>query len=172
MLERTRVSSVIRSHPQSVVALFALALTGCAIERPFEGPGIEDGALKEPREGTYIVSTTRIALADTNEAGDAFATHMENLQKALPDHEGVVGWSFSFVPFTNDEYRTLAIWESEEAMLAWVLSDVHTTAMADFAEHGYAEAGETTAWEATADELPPTWAEARERLDEQGRSAY
>jgi len=149
-----------------------LLFAACAIEQPFEGPGIEDGALKDPREGAYLVSTTRIALADTNEAGEAFSSHMEKLQAALPDQPGVVGWSFAFTPFTNDEYRTLAIWESEEAMLAWVVSDVHAAAMGDFAEHGYAEAGETTTWEASADELPPTWEQAREHLAEHGRSAY
>jgi heme-degrading monooxygenase HmoA len=146
-------------------ACFELAL-------PFEGAGFEGGGkLKDDvPEGTYLVSTTWIDLKDTDEAQRRFDALMEPLREQLKTQPGLVGYSLAFKPFSNADYRTLTIWESEEAMLQWVVSDDHVAAIAESGDIG--ADGAVTTWTATRAELPPTFDEARARLDEDGRKLY
>jgi heme-degrading monooxygenase HmoA len=157
----------------SLAALSLAALTNaCAIEQPFNGPGMENGAVKDPHDGDYFASTTHLRLKDVDDAGEAFDRHMKAIQEALQTQPGLVGFSLSFVPFNNDEYRTLSVWESEEAMLGWVTSDVHFAAIEEFVDRDLQDGGSVHAWPVKAAEVPPTWADARERLSKDGRAAY
>lgn len=154
----------------SLILVPTFLTTGCALEQPFSGPGYDNGALTTDAAGPFIVVATHLDVKDDADADAAFSAHMEALQKALPEQPGLVGSALSGVPLSNDEQRTLSAWESEEAMLAWVVSDVHAKAMQDMATRS--EGGRTVSWTLTRDEMPPTWEDARKRLDEDGREAY
>lgn len=148
-------------------------LSGCDFAAPFEGPGYVPGeGLTTDAPGPFVVSTTWLVVKDGDGNQQAFDGHMEKLGKALETQEGLVGKSLS-LPLGVVGYRTLSVWESEEAVLDWVVSDVHSAAMSDMADR--AADGAVTSWSMTRAELeeaPPSWDDARARLDEDGRSVY
>jgi heme-degrading monooxygenase HmoA len=171
MLHRSSVVFVAKAIATSVLALSGLA--GCALEMPFEGPGyvLGEGLVGEPRD-SYIAATTDLILGDDPGAQAAFDTHVAAMKEAIIDQPGFVGMSLGTVIFGNSQ-RTLTVWESEEAMLAWVVSDTHIAAMEAFAADGMADpASKVAQWTLTADEMPPTWAQAREHIEAEGREVY
>ena len=95
---------------------------------PLQGPGIdpETGAIVGPPQDTYLVhSTLGVVTPETAAALDAMT--QEVIAQAMTS-EGAIGFSFSLDE--NCGYaRTLGIWESEEAMLAFVVSGKHAEAM-------------------------------------------
>jgi heme-degrading monooxygenase HmoA len=170
MLHRSSVV-VVRVFATALVGL--AGLSGCALEQPFEGPGyvLGEGLVGEPRD-TYIAATTDLILGDAPGAQAAFDTHVAAMKEAIVDQPGFVGMSLGTVIFGNSQ-RTLTVWESEEAMLAWVVSDTHAAAMEAFAADGMADpASKVAQWTLTADEMPPTWAQAREHIEAGGREVY
>lgn len=142
---------------------------------PFEGPGYTqaDGlTLDLPGDQSLIVATTYLPIRDGDEANDLFQRHMEELNAALEaGPEGLVGYSLGQSLVAN-EVRTLSVWTSYEAMYGFVLGDAHAAAMEDGARIEVEGAARVAQWETTAAELPPSWPEARERVETEGRNAY
>ncbi len=166
--------NVLRTLASVVVttALTTLA-AGCEIEQPFEGPGydLSDG-LTSDAPGPFVVATTRLVIDDGDGDQQAFDGPMAKLTEALKTQPGLVGKSLGFGIGVSG-YRTLSVWESEEAVLGWVTSEVHSAAMSEMAER--VKDGATLSWTMTRDELeaaPPSWADAKARLDADGRTAY
>jgi quinol monooxygenase YgiN len=95
---------------------------------PLEGPGIdpETGAIVGTPQDTYLLHTTLAVI--TPETAQALQALSEEVIAQAMTSEGAIGFSFSFDP-TCGFARTLGIWESEEAMLAFVVSGKHAEAM-------------------------------------------
>ncbi len=167
-----------------VLSTAALGLAACEfatpdgwIRSPFEGPAytMDDGLVGDfADDHTFVAATTYLPLLDTPEAQAAFDDKMVAIQELLDAKpEGLVGVSFSQAMVGKHRYRTLTVWESYDAMYAFVMSDAHAAAMAsmsDIAEPGEAR---TVAWEINADQVPPTWDDAVARVgDDQNATAY
>ena len=150
---------------KSVVILFALITSSaCELAQPFQGPGYDlSKGLTTKAEGPYTASSTLLALKDGDVAQKAFDDHMKILQETLKTQPGLIGYSLSTVIGSNKEYRTLAVWESEDDMLAYVTGEDHTAAMQDMVDK--AESGKVTSWTITRAEMPPTWDDAKKHID-------
>lgn len=162
----------------AVLALATLtvlvAASGCFLEQPFEGPGftLEDG-LTTDAEGPFTASTTSLVLADGDEPKRTFDKHMAVLGEKIKTQPGLIGVSLA-LPIGTEGYRTLTVWESEEAMIQWVVSDEHSAAMDEMADKAK-EGSAVTSWSMERDELAagaPSWEDARKRLDDEGRPVY
>jgi heme-degrading monooxygenase HmoA len=156
------------------LATIALAASGCYLEQPFEGPGysLGDGILTDA-EGPFVASTTMLILADGDLPKQTFDKHMAVLSEKIKTQPGLIGVSLA-LPIGSEGYRTLTVWENEEAMLGWVISDEHGAAMDEMADKSK-EGSAVTSWVMERDELeagPPSWEDARKRLDDTGRSVY
>lgn len=122
--------------------------------QPLTGPGIDPmtGTLRGPMQATYVLHTTQI-LAKPEQL-DAFFQLSGAVIEQLLQSEGLVGFALAQEPNCGFS-RTMGVWESEQAMLAFVGSEAHAQAMAHTTELSIT--GRTTAWTATADEMPLTW---------------
>jgi heme-degrading monooxygenase HmoA len=151
------------------LTLFVTA--GCELAQPFEGPAFEGGGrLKaDVPDGTYIVSSTVISIKDDEASQKRFQELADQLFAAIGTQPGLLGWSRSLI-IGGNEYRTLTIWQDEEAMLGWVTSDLHSQAMAEGPD--FSSGGAVVSWAATKAELPPTFDEAKRRLEAEGREVY
>ena len=116
---------------------------------PLGGPGFdpETGILGTP-QATYLVATTQIYVRPEKVA--AFFTAAGDVLETLGASEGMLAFGIGSSEACGDS-RTLSIWSSEEAMLSFVASDAHASAMMRATELGFT--GRTTHWEATAEEL-------------------
>lgn len=154
-----------------VVVVGCVAAAGCELAQPFQGPGYSlSSGLTSTAPGPFVVATTLLEVKDDAEARAAFDGFMAPMTEALPTAPGLVGSSLATGP---DGYRTLSVWESEDAMLGWVVSSVHADAMGGMVQH--VDGGATASWTMTREELlagPPSWDDAKARLDGEGASAY
>lgn len=125
--------------------------------QPLTGPGIDPmtGTLLEPMQDTYVLHTTQILVKP--EELDAFLQLSGGVIEQLLQTEGLVGFALAQEPNCGFS-RTMGVWESEQAMLAFVGSGAHAQAMVRTTEVSIT--GRTTAWTATAAEMPLTWEQA------------
>jgi heme-degrading monooxygenase HmoA len=148
--------------------------TGCYLEQPFEGPGFSLGdGITTDAEGPFTASTTSLILADGDEPKQVFDKHMAVLGEKIKTQPGLIGFSLA-LPIGSEGYRTLTVWESEDAMLEWVVSDEHLAAMDEMADKAK-EGSAVTSWKMERAELeagPPSWEDARKRLEDTGRTVY
>lgn len=159
----------LRFAPAALALCLAPLAAGCEIAEPFEGPGyvLGDGLVDPKPDGTYVVAATHLVVDP--DARAEFEAQVGRVLDVLEASDGYVGRSLRRQT-VGDEYWTLTVWESEDAMYAFVGSDVHVEAMSRAAEFG--RAGEVVRWEAPAARIPPSWDEVLERLQTDGRSAY
>jgi quinol monooxygenase YgiN len=175
-------------HPLPRLALSAtllaasFAAAGCDIvtgdgwiRQPFAGPGYsQESGLSEDidPDADLLVGTTLLYVGDDGEAQPLFDEHMVALQKALDDGpEGMVGYSFSQSLFDN-VYRTVSVWESQEALFAFVFSEAHLAAMNDVDAIAQPDVdSKVHDYTMKASELPPKWDDVIQRLDDDGRVA-
>src|SRR5688572_32972024 len=122
----------------SILAVVVASSACLEIGAPFEGPAFENGGqLKaDVPDGTYLVSSTWLDVKNTPEAEAKFTELMNPLQEQLKTQPGLLGYSLQLQLFSNAGYRTLTIWENEEAMLNYVVSENHANAMAAADEVG------------------------------------
>lgn len=158
----------------TLTTTFMLAASGCYLEQPFEGPGysLSDGILTDA-EGPFVASSTNLILADGDAPKQAFDKHMAVLSEKIKTQPGLIGVSLA-LPIGTEGYRTLTVWENEEAVLAWVTSDEHSAAMAEMADKAK-EGSAVTSWSMERAELeagPPSWEDARKRVEDTGRTIY
>ncbi|MCB9743129.1 MAG: hypothetical protein H6740_11055 [Alphaproteobacteria bacterium] len=146
------------------IPLAALAACSPVQESPFEGPGYSaEQGLIEPQE-RYLVALTWLHVVNRPGPGSRFG----ELATAVGEHlyvnepEGWVGASFRSEG--RLEQYTMTAWRSEQAMLEFVVSEPHATAMSEFWE--VAEYGKTAILELPAEDVPLSWDEALSVLDE------
>lgn len=130
----------------------------------FMGPAFdpETGALLAPLPLPHIVATT-VGWHTPEQRGPLDEQTTPVIMDVFT-HEGLLGASFG-VSDACGSARTLTLWRDEAARMKFVFGAVHSNAIKNGLQH--TRGSETTHWtEATSDQ-PPTWAQARARLDEQ-----
>ena len=166
------------------VASIALAVSvsaGCEIlspngdvAQPFQGPGFtEDGLTATvPESGVFVVGATRLVVADGDEPIELFNERMNAIGAALDaGPPGLVGYSTRQNLFSRDGYRTVSVWESQDALWAFVLGDAHFAAIEDADRIG-AEGSKVVQFTLPPEELPPRWDMVIEKTDTDGHIAY
>lgn len=164
---------------RATLGLLALStLSACAytedgwVFQPFQGPGytLEEGlVLETDADTTYIAAATYLPVARDQVSlfDDRMAPIIDEME-AGP--EGLVGYSLG-QKMVGKEYRTLTVWEDEEAMVQWAMSEHHLAAIGDA---GRIRDPDKTplivVWEVSPDALPVDWAEVMERTDSDGES--
>lgn len=128
---------------------------GCELAQPFS-------VAAEP-EGEFIAAATHLRMSEGGD-GALFDEHVNNIVTSLEDTPGYLGHSLRTVVGGRDNW-TLTAWESEEAMVSFMLGEIHSAAMADAGEFDDGT-GNTTHWTLAADAFPPTWEDADSRLGE------
>jgi len=144
------------------------------VSQPFEGPGFTlDAGLtaQVPDSGVFVVGATRLVVADGDEPMSLFNERMPDIAAAIEAAPpGLVGYSLRQNLFSR-EYRTVSVWESQDAMWAFVLSDAHFAAIED-ADRIQAEGSRVVQFTVSPEELPPRWDMVIEKTDTDGRSSY
>ncbi|MEZ4322220.1 MAG: hypothetical protein R3F61_32405 [Myxococcota bacterium] len=147
--------------------LLALAV-GCAPsieEGAFEGPGFdsETGELTVGGD-ELLVALTHLQVKNAPGPGGRFGDHAQGIGEWLytEEPEGWVGAAFRNEGRLN--WWTMTVWESEEAMLAFVTSDIHGAAMADLTDISVG-AESRSDWMPRED-LPLAWTDALDHLRE------
>ncbi|MEO0601823.1 MAG: antibiotic biosynthesis monooxygenase [Myxococcota bacterium] len=142
----------------SLVTLFAWA---CVASGPFSGPGFQDGALVNEADGPYFAVATRAIIASGQRS--AFNEHVGRIRDQLEETEGCIGYELrGRVP--GREVWTLTVWESEDAMLAFMTSGAHAEAMRTATE--LVAEFDSAAFEVEEDDLPVAWDRVEEALAE------
>lgn len=130
------------------------------ITLPHTGPGV-DPSTGKVAPGSYHVSTTYLALRPGKEplAGELAGPVIESIF-GMPGLVAVAASRSS----SCAALRTLTVWQTEEAMFAFVASPAHVRAMAQTAEVSRGTSN-TIAWSGSAESA--TWDEAAKRLGEE-----
>jgi quinol monooxygenase YgiN len=130
--------------------------------QPLAGTGYDpEQGLLEPRQGTYVASTTFLILDP--EQTQRFQELVGAIMADLQTREGLVALSLGTSQKCGTA-RTMTLWKSQEAMMEFVFSPAHTAAMAEANVVGLN--GATTSWEVAADEVPMSWELARTKIAE------
>lgn len=137
-----------------VDALYDCVESDFQVLQPLMGPGIDPmtGTLLPPMQETYLLHTTQIMVKP--EKLEEFLALNVPIFEQLQATEGLLGFSLATEPNCGFS-RTMGVWTSEQAMLAFVTSGAHLQAMAQTTEVSLT--GRTTSWTVSADEMPLTW---------------
>lgn len=124
------------------------------VEIPLQGPGwdADNESLVGTSQDTYIVHTTQLLVKP--EQMTAFDELSDDITAQLMQTPGVIAVGFAFEPSCGF-FRTTGIWESQEAMMNFVVSGAHLEAIKAYRE--VAITGRTTHFEVAATELPVAW---------------
>ncbi len=124
---------------------------------PFAGPGFSpDTGLIGTAQDSYVASTTFIIV--NSEDQDRFLQLAGAVIETMGDMPGLVGYSLGASEKCGTS-RTLTVWESEQAMFDFVVSDAHAAAMSQ--AESISEIGVVTHWDVSSDNVPPPWDEAK-----------
>lgn len=128
---------------------------------PLAGPGYDpETGLIDPQD-EYVAHTTQLLVAPEGMA--MFEEDIERILAQLMVTPGLVAVSFASEP-TCGFVRTLGIWRSQEAMVAFVTSGAHADAMSN--GMSYTITGRTTHWTVSSEEVPVPWEVAVERISD------
>jgi len=142
-------------------ALALATLVACTPSSPLQGPGVDnDGALRTDAEGPFLVVATHTKVAKGERK--LFDDHVEAIDAQLPAQDGFVASSLR-ARMPGKERWTMTVWESEEALLDFVVSGAHARAMGDSAV--VLQGLFTAQWTVDRGDWPPTWDEALAELD-------
>jgi heme-degrading monooxygenase HmoA len=157
-------------EPVDIEALYACEEVAFGEARPLSGTNFDlsqGGFLTEPTQQTFVVHATQIYVPP--DQSDRFFELTGPMFGTLPEFPGNVAWTVG-----GDDTclvnRTMGIWESEEALYAFVGSPEHAAAMAETTTVSYT--GRTTHWTVTKEEAEAlSWDVARAKLAEVEPSA-
>ena len=151
----------------SIAALSLLALGGCAIATPFEGPGFdrEKGVTLEGPDRVVVAITKAVLQGDSSERS-GFWTNVRRVEASLESRQGLIGYSLRRQLFGSTAW-TMTVWIDEASLDAFVGSSVHQTAIEQslpaLSQTGFAR------FEMERDDIPLPWDRAVEILEEDGR---
>ncbi len=129
----------------------------------FSGPGWDGTTkrpIKEPRP-TYTIATTVFAYHRDEKRKAEFEATLSRFVEAAKLSPGLVGYQIARSAKCGYA-RTISVWETEDAMMGFVLSGAHSDAMTKVRDVGID--GRTIHWEGPAKELPLSWPAARAKL--------
>lgn len=151
------------SAPQADPEVFECEEADLQLVRPLSGPGFdEEGAMIDPQQATYVVSTT-VAYATEEQQSDFFAV-LGPVMQQLDGTEGLLGYALASGEACGS-YRTISVWESDEAMFAFVVAGAHAVAMEE--APNVSVGAKVIHWSATPEEIAElTFESAMPRLEE------
>lgn len=102
---------------------------------PLSGAGVDSktGTLAPPKSGSYIVSTTYLALKPGAETGQRFGALMGPIMARLKMQRGLAALTFATSEKCSTA-RTLSVWEDAESMYDFVASPAHMSAISSVGE--------------------------------------
>lgn len=115
----------------------------------------------QPDEG-LVVMASRFRLSSTRAVPGFFVASMR-IHRQARQSPGAVGLALDARPLART-FLTLSAWRDRTSLMSFVGNQPHKTAMARFRKH-MAEAT-FQFWTVRADELPLSWEQAQERLDD------
>lgn len=148
--------------------VLGVGLGGCAFSTPFKGPGYARGiGVTLPGEGPVVVALSRANLKPGSAGRALFWEHTSRVNATLDSQSGLVGYSLRRT-LDGATGWTMTVWRDEEALRAFMRSEVHRTAItsatvslntATFARFTRPRAS-----------VPPTWDDALVILERDGYS--
>ena len=153
-----------------VAVASTLALGGCVLATPFEGPGFSKRAgPASDLEGPLVASVTYAVISDEGDNRQVFFDYVEKVEDILVTQPGLVGYSRR-ADFLGNEAWTLTVWRDRESLLAFVNGQEHRRAVKQawdtFDDAKFARL------EVQPDELPIQWERALAALETNGRAYY
>ena len=147
-----------------------VALGGCVLATPFEGPGFSKrGGPAPDLEGPLVASVTYAVISDEGDNRKVFFDYVEKVEAALVDQPGLVAYSRR-ADFLGNEAWTLTVWRDRESLQAFVNGGEHRRALKEawdtFDDAKFARL------EVQPDELPLSWDRALAALETNGRHYY
>lgn len=140
-------------------------------EVPLAGPGFaEDSGAFLGEAARYLVGLTHLQVKNQPGPGGRFGEHADAVGNHLfeEEPEGWLGAGFRNVG--RLQWWTMTVWEDEDALLQFVVSEPHLSAMVDIDEVS-AGAVSRSLW-LDRDQLPLAWPDALELLAEAQDSTY
>lgn len=131
---------------------------------PLAGPGVDSatGQLAAPPASGYVASTTYLRLRAEPEAQQKFGELMAPISMQLMTQPGLVAMQLAGSDGCGTA-RTLTVWESEEAMMGFVLSDAHGAAIQAVGD--VSRGGSVTMHWTAMDATEASWESAAKRLE-------
>jgi len=160
-------------HTNPALSLLPVLLVACGPrveEGELEGPGVDEEGRITVDADELLVGLTHLQVKNAPKPGKRFGELAEAIGNHLFDTEpeGWVGAAFRNEGRLN--WWTMTVWESEEALMDFVVSEPHVTAMAEMGD--ISVGGETrTLWLPT-EELPVEWDRALDLLTAEQDSVY
>ncbi len=140
-------------------------------EGPLEGPGFDD--LTGDFLGSadrYLVGLTYLQVKNQPGPGGRFGEHADAVGTYLFEEEPA-GWlGAAFRDVGRLQWWTMSVWEDEEAMMQFVVSEPHASAMGDIDEVSTGAVSRSL-W-IDRDQLPLSWPDALQLLAEAQDSVY
>jgi len=128
---------------------------------PFMGPAFdESGALVAPLPLPHIVATT--TGWHTPEQRESLEAETQAPTMDVFTHDGLLGASFAWSDKCGSA-RTITLWRDDASRKKFVFGQVHSAAIKNGLKH--TSGWETTNWNETAADKPPTWDDVRARLE-------
>lgn len=129
---------------------------------PWAGPAFDQatGELIAPLPLPHVVATT--AGWPKDDGWDLLQMQTNVVIADVFAREGLLGASFG-ISMACGSARTITLWQDEASMMAFVVGEAHSTAIATALPA--TRAWETTHWSEATDDQPPTWDRARAELD-------
>ncbi len=115
----------------------------------------------------YLILLTYLPLKHWSKL-PSFLRYVLAIQKQLKTTKGIIGYSLQAHPF-NRNFWTLSAWQDAQTLAEFVRSKPHVQAMSNL--RGHLGATKFIKWRAQGSVLPPTWAEAMERIQDDKGSA-
>ena len=142
--------------------LFACVDQDFMVGKPLESELFQPaaGGLVAPTQESYIVHTTQVFVPPES-VGDFF-DYLGPIVAQLESTPGLIAYSVSSDAGCGD-YRTMGIWESEEAMYKFVASGAHAEVLT--VTDTLTEAGRVVHWKADVEEVNAlTWDVAKAKI--------
>ncbi|MGB1117976.1 MAG: hypothetical protein ACPG30_04625 [Parvibaculales bacterium] len=154
-----------RAGQTAMIIALAAGLNACIyVSQPFT----KSQALEElPAEKDVIVSVTHVVLQKDRTQARRFWSFNQRVVDTLAENQGYLGHKLRLRLFSGEAW-TMTVWEDRAALSRFVFGDVHDTAIME-AMSAVADGRSFTA-SVSVDQLPLSWDEAEELMDEKGRS--
>lgn len=120
------------------------------------------GTTPDP-EHECVVMASRLPLARYRHIPRFLAATMR-IRRQLAGAEGLIGYALD-AQLLRKTFWTLSAWENQQALNAFSKNDPHRARVDEIRPH--MRPATFVFWTANASDLPPTWADARRRIEEQ-----
>ncbi len=127
-------------------------------------PGLPWQSFAAPESDKEYLALLSYLPLSTFRAIPKFVRYTFQIRRQLAESEGLIGYSLD-ANLPRLQFWTLSVWEDEESLMEFVWKNPHERVMVDLVPH----MGQTefTRWKISGSSVPPSWEDARRRM--QGR---